>query len=92
MLEENWIPVGERLPEIFKGAYSEMVLVSIMNTGWDEEDEEYGLDQFHVGTAYLVGLSSGSVVWKSRWDDLTEEHYDLVTHWMPLPKPMCVEA
>ena len=88
MLEENWILVGERLPEIIRDAYSKAVLVSTMDNAWDEDDENWGLSQFSVQTAYLVKLSSGAVVWKSDWDTLVEENHDLVTGWMPLPKPM----
>jgi hypothetical protein len=92
MLEDNWIPIGEKLPEIIKDAYSKTVLVSTRDDEWDEDDEHWGLDKFSVQTAYLVKLSNGAVVWKSGWDTLVEENHDLVTHWMPLPKPVCAGA
>ncbi len=68
----QWIPVGERLPEVScRGEYGNWVLV---NNG------------FHTGAAKLVGWEDGeNPEWEDvGWG---EQITPPPTHWMPLPLP-----
>ena len=72
----KWIPVTERLPELFESCF----VVVKLKYDW-EEDYEYGVDSgYYLGeNGYIDGFNTFN-----DWNE-GQEHLH-VTHWMPLPE------
>jgi hypothetical protein len=72
-LEQKWIPVEEKLPEIvreFGGRDNKMYGESVQLLIWDGRD-------MHVGYFYKSGT----------WDSIDGNVIKKPTHWMPRPEP-----
>ena len=73
----KWIPVSERLPELFENCF---VLVK-MKYDWEEKYE------YNVDAGYYVG-EYGYIDCFNTFNDWNEgQEYIHITHWMPLPEP-----
>lgn len=87
----EWIDVYKRTPKIENTLRSELVFVTIEDTGYNPVvGPVVGYRKPlkpRVDVGYLQEITSGTNVWINQMGNLIEEPPWLVTHWQSLPDP-----
>lgn len=88
----KWIRVEDELPEIKEWGDSALVMVTVQQLEWDEEDsKQYGIHdpEYFTEAAWLKKLSNGTLIWTKEYSEAPIEEYDhKVIAWAPYPQPM----